>query len=138
MTLWGRFGSRLEAAALLLVAGPAYRLLPTNTFLRWWTPPPRRRCGMRVVDVDGLARAVDDVLAVSRRRNCLTRSLMLYRMLRRRGVEVELRIGVRREGAEGIAGHAWLLLDGSPCCPYGPDPSGYVVTLDYPNEGPDH
>lgn len=41
------------------------------------------------------------------RRTCLTRSVVLYHLLRRSGVPVELCIGVRRENQE-FAAHAWL------------------------------
>ena len=44
---------------------------------------------------------------------CLTRSLLLVWLLRRRGVDTELRIGVRRiEG--GIDSHAWVEHEGRP------------------------
>lgn len=39
--------------------------------------------------------------------NCLKRSLALWWLLRRRGIETELRIGVRR-GDEGFLAHAWI------------------------------
>ncbi len=47
---------------------------------------------------------------------CLPRSLALQRMLARRGIASELRIGVRKEsnGAGGIAAHAWVEVDGVP------------------------
>ena len=44
---------------------------------------------------------------------CLERSIVLRQMLRRRGVEAELKIGVRREG-EKVRAHAWLEHDGRP------------------------
>jgi hypothetical protein len=45
--------------------------------------------------------------------NCLERSLLVYRYLLREGARPELVCGVERTG-EGIAGHAWVLLDGRP------------------------
>lgn len=41
---------------------------------------------------------------------CLTRSLVLVRLLARRGIETTLVIGVRAE--DGFAAHAWVELDG--------------------------
>jgi hypothetical protein len=38
---------------------------------------------------------------------CLRRSLVLWWLLRRRGVDSRLRIGVRKE-AEGLLAHAWV------------------------------
>lgn len=43
--------------------------------------------------------------------SCLARSLLLVRLLRRRGQPGELRIGVRRSG-HGIESHAWVELQG--------------------------
>jgi len=44
---------------------------------------------------------------------CLVRSLALQAMLRRRGVETSLRIGVRKVET-ALEGHAWLEHDGRP------------------------
>lgn len=45
--------------------------------------------------------------------NCLTRSLVLAWLLRRRGISFELRIGVRLSG--GVLGaHAWVECEGVP------------------------
>lgn len=43
------------------------------------------------------------------RANCLQRSLVLWWLLRRRGLEGDLRIGVRRDPASGVLEfHAWI------------------------------
>ncbi len=42
---------------------------------------------------------------------CLARSLTLWTLLRRRGVETELRVGYRKRD-EKIEGHAWLEYEG--------------------------
>lgn len=44
---------------------------------------------------------------------CLERSLTRQRMLRKRGVEAELKIGVQKQGP-GLEAHAWLEIDGQP------------------------
>ncbi len=41
---------------------------------------------------------------------CLTRSLVLYRLLRARGIPCQLRIGLRRK-EEALEGHAWTETD---------------------------
>lgn len=46
-------------------------------------------------------------------RTCLKESLVLLRLLRRRGVSAHLRLGVRKEGARLVA-HAWIEHDGAP------------------------
>ena len=58
------------------------------------------------------------LIAVAARRGpwrvgCLRESLLLWWLLRRRGADAELRVGVR-EAAGGIAAHAWVELDGRP------------------------
>ncbi len=47
------------------------------------------------------------------RARCLEQALVCQRLLARRGVAAELRIGVRRAGA-GLAAHAWLEAGGRP------------------------
>lgn len=47
------------------------------------------------------------------RKTCLTRSVVLFHLLRRSGVPVELCIGVKRE-QDGMAAHAWLVREGAP------------------------
>lgn len=42
---------------------------------------------------------------------CLRQALLVYGMLRRRGLQPELKLGVRREGAD-FAAHAWVELSG--------------------------
>lgn len=42
---------------------------------------------------------------------CLRQSLLLYWMLRRRGLAPELRLGVRRESGD-LDAHAWVEVDG--------------------------
>lgn len=44
---------------------------------------------------------------------CLERSLVLVWCLRRKGLPAQLEIGFRRTEA-GVAGHAWVVLDGQP------------------------
>lgn len=42
---------------------------------------------------------------------CLRQALLVYGMLRRRGLQPELKLGVRRDGG-GVAAHAWVELGG--------------------------
>jgi hypothetical protein len=76
-------------------------------------PPGADRRQVPLDDVKALAGVVDiasrHTLGTS---TCLTRSLLLIWLLRRRGVQSELRIGVRLQG--GMAAHAWVELDGIP------------------------
>ena len=45
---------------------------------------------------------------------CLKRAAVLYALLRRGGMPVELRVGVRRDAGGELAAHAWLVRDGAP------------------------
>ena len=75
------------------------------------------------------------------RANCLERSLVLWALLRRRGIDSDLRIGARKHG-ERLEGHAWVEWDGVvlndaddaqerfvvvPLPPVTPDKTGYDV-----------
>jgi hypothetical protein len=44
---------------------------------------------------------------------CLRRSLVLHRMLRKRGIAADFRIGIGKDG-ERLLGHAWVESDGNP------------------------
>lgn len=60
--------------------------------------------------------AVDDLLERLPRpwkKTCLTRSAVLYHLLRRSNVPVELQIGVKRD-RDGFAAHAWITREGRP------------------------
>ena len=43
---------------------------------------------------------------------CLRRSLVLWYLLRRDGIDSDLRLGVRKQGS-GVFGHAWVEIDGT-------------------------
>ena len=45
--------------------------------------------------------------------SCLSRSVTLWWLLRRRGVPAEIRLGVQT-GEDGLAAHAWVEVDGRP------------------------
>ncbi|HSH95784.1 MAG TPA: lasso peptide biosynthesis B2 protein [Roseimicrobium sp.] len=48
----------------------------------------------------------------SRWTNCLTHSLVLWLMLRRRGVAAEIRIGTQYDSAHRFSAHAWVEWEG--------------------------
>lgn len=72
----------------------------------WLRRIARRPCAKAASDPQRLAFLVH---AVARRLGlgCLARSLGLQFLLLRRGIESDLRIGVRREGT-GLEAHAWV------------------------------
>ena len=95
--------------------------IPVEMGLRW-LPPKKliahlgrsRPTGARrrtAIDADRAARIVDVVSAFDPiRSTCLKSSLILFRILRKRGVPATLRIGVRRD--EKFTAHAWIEFEG--------------------------
>jgi len=75
------------------------------------------RGGPETIDVGRAARLVDAVAACYPNITCLKKSLILLRLLRKRGIPAELRLGVRKVD-DDFRSHAWIecagrtLLDG--------------------------
>ncbi len=59
------------------------------------------------------ARRVDRLRPWRFRNNCLDRSLLAYRFLGMTGSDPKLVVGFE-SGTEGVAGHAWVVVDGTP------------------------
>jgi len=100
----------------LPAVGLALRLVPVRRILR-------TRCGAQSpVQLDGSgadeARHAARLVSAAARfspfpSTCLTRSIVLSRLLRRRGLAAEIKIGVRRDEVP-FAAHAWVEVDGQP------------------------
>lgn len=95
-----------------------------NTFgyarTRAWLERRSRHSAPRAATPDELesARSAARIAAIAGRRGmvtatCLRQALLLNWLLRRRGLQPELRIGVRKQG-EALDAHAWVELDGHP------------------------
>ncbi|MEP6714932.1 MAG: lasso peptide biosynthesis B2 protein [Terriglobia bacterium] len=87
----------------------------TQGILRSWSGRPRRIGRIAEPGMATIARACRAQRIVKRSLgidgSCLVRSLALWAMLRKRGIETELRVGMRkREGR--VEGHAWLEFQG--------------------------
>jgi hypothetical protein len=86
-------------------------LVPLHCLARWaWCPPigPRdlateRRLSACIIRLSQLTGLPD--------RDCLQRSLLLYRVLSRAGADPSLVVGFRRIDGR-ILGHAWVVVDG--------------------------
>lgn len=111
----------LQSAILLPLTGLGVRLLGFN---RWYAGLSRRAVGSRISattspqpEVVIIQRTLRSVRLASQHGlypgNCLSRSLTLWWLLRRQGIECDLRIGVRREQAQ-LQGHAWIEYKGYP------------------------
>lgn len=105
---------RVAAVALLAPGLARLRLDRLERVLE----PRRRRQPPRdaTATARAVAAAVDRVLAAApllRRRDCLVRGITLYWFLRRAGVDVRLVFGLGENGG-GVAGHCWLVRQGTP------------------------
>lgn len=102
----------LQAWLLLLLAGLALRLFPFSTVLRYFNPAcgaPAANLSLPVARVAWLVERAGGYCPLGT--SCLKETLVLSRLLARRGIPALLRIGVRRQ-ADVFAAHAWLELDG--------------------------
>ena len=124
---WRRFRKRPSEDRMLILR--AALILPmteiglrTFGFQRWKTlmvkfslpvhPPPSLSAGVQLETAMRTVRAVRSVeLHSLTSPNCLERSMTLWWMLRRAGVDGELHIGARKQGARFEA-HAWVELEG--------------------------
>jgi len=105
----------LQAAGLLVGLKLSLRVIGfgrTSELLARGFPLEHRRPNATVVErvrrrLDETARALPFTIS------CLPTSMALWALLRRRGVETEIRIGVRLD-PDGLAAHAWVERDGSP------------------------
>jgi hypothetical protein len=103
---WQDWGLLLEAARVALVIEIALRVLPFDTLL----------ARLEAVGTSHVLPASRVACAHAVRRayrllplqcTCLKESLVLFRLLRRRGAKVQFRLGVRKEGTL-LAAHAWV------------------------------
>jgi hypothetical protein len=108
---------RIRAGLLIARFLPAYvafatlkHMVPLQRLVRLaWRPPADRR------DHEAERRLVASVLRLSefvglRDRDCLQRSLLVYRLLSRAGAEPLLVIGFRRKDGR-LLGHTWVIVD---------------------------
>jgi len=113
---WRRLprGERRDAlaiAALIPLAALAVRAAGFSRVRRTLDRPPRLR-----VDRDAAERGLSRALARARRHapyrgNCLSQSIALCWLLRRRGVRAELRLGARIDSGV-FSAHAWVVSNG--------------------------
>jgi Transglutaminase-like superfamily len=105
---------RAMAVAATIVIPAALRVLPLRATLRLCDAWPRTRGAQ--ASADALARRVDRWLAHGRgpwRPTCLTRTLVLYTMLRQHGYAPRLHLGASGS-ARHFSAHSWVSLGGVP------------------------
>ncbi|MFL5156527.1 MAG: lasso peptide biosynthesis B2 protein [Microvirga sp.] len=97
-----------EAAAMLVLARVAVRLVPAARLLTWAGHPPRRIKRFAASEIAWIAWAVETLSGRSwMRGHELARALAAQAMLRRRGIASRLCLGVARDGAR-LAAQAWV------------------------------
>lgn len=106
-----------SAAARLPIAWIALRVAGLAR-LQAWERRAFRRGSQAGADALPEARTIAAIVEIAARHSpfpntCLSRSITLAWMLRRRGIASELRIGVRRTGAS-LEAHAWVECAGVP------------------------
>ena len=87
--------------------------LPRLVRLMWRGDRARPVRPEREARIADLARVVYRSEHVSRRGNCLERSLVLYRYLSAAGADPQLVVGIR-SGEAAVRGHAWIAVRGDP------------------------
>lgn len=126
---------RLRAATACIVLPPLVRFVSLERLARWSTH--ELEATQDRIDPNMLAQWVTDFLHRLPRPwypTCLRRTIVLYHLLRRAGLAVELWIGVQRSAESGaIAAHAWLVRDGEPYLePDDTTPGQYRVIARFP------
>jgi len=109
----------LEAVTALPIAWLAVRLLGFRICRAAFEEPARAARNSRFLETDTLniAKRIARLEAVTAanlffRTSCLEQSLVLCRLLRRRGINAGLRIGARKE-ADRFEAHAWVEMAGN-------------------------
>lgn len=103
----------VEAAILLPIVSLGLRTVGLKAIQRYLDRERSSPARQSLIEARRLAALVE---AAARRspmkHNCLQRSVVLWRVLRRRELEAELRMGVSGDRANGRRFHAWVEHDG--------------------------
>ena len=112
---WQDWRLLLEAGRLAVFTEVALCVVPFDKLLTWLAAPDVMVPIAAASSHSACEQAVDRAyrLLFPLHRTCLTESLVLLRMLRRRGVNVRLCLGVRKNG-DRLAAHAWIERSGTP------------------------
>ena len=97
-----------EAAVMLVLAQLAARFVSPARIFAWADRPPRRIRRFAVDEIGWVSWAIEN-LGTKPWMNapCLPRALAAHAMLRRRGIESRLCLGVARERG-ALSAHAWV------------------------------
>lgn len=139
-----RFARSRPAEALLvarMAAGVAsfsllLKFLPLPRALSLFSPRKKKssHTDRSSVSDERIARLLDALLAINVlcfTPTCWKRAAALHRQLALRGRETRVLFGLRREGTDLLAGHAWLESGGEPL--FEDAPPRYAVTYSFPS-----
>jgi len=119
LALSGRERAQFVGLAAALAAVHASLALVGYVRTRRWVERFTAGRAQRAATAEDLeaARRLARLAAIAGRRgpvqaSCLRQSLVLHGWLRRRGLNPEIVIGVRRDGGAALDAHAWIELDG--------------------------
>ena len=111
---WPDWRLLFEAGCLAVFIEIALRALPFNELLARLEALGARIPVAPASVRSACARAVDRTYRhLPLARSCLRESLVLFRLLRKRGINVRLLVGVRKIG-DRLEAHAWIEQDGTP------------------------
>lgn len=110
-------GLLMSAACLLPIVATSLKTVGLQRTQSWLT---RNSFGPMVPQTEqtqaNVRRAAQMVAVACRRHplrsNCLPRTIVLWSLLRRRGIDADVRIGVRRDTEGAVKAHAWLEWNG--------------------------
>lgn len=127
--LVARAAGWVAAVSLLIKVLPLPRVLTLVSPRR----PGRARGGTNRLSEERVAQLIDSLLAsdvLCFTPTCWKRAPVLHRYLALAGRETRIVFGLRKEGGDALAGHAWLEADGRPIFEAAaPD---YTVTYTFP------
>lgn len=107
---WRTAAAICRLAPWYVVLGAVKRFVPLPTLVRWSYQPARSRSGADPRQIAANVLRTGDLTGIPDR-DCLQRSLVLYRELSGAGLNPELAVGFRH--ADGrLAGHAWVSVAG--------------------------
>jgi hypothetical protein len=132
--------SRWRTAAAICRLAPWYvafgavkRFVPLATLVRWSYRPASGRAGLDPRQIAANVLRTGDVTGIPDR-DCLQRSLVLYRELSGAGLNPELAVGFKYANGR-LAGHAWVSVAGSIVAEPDLDASGFTQILRFGERG---
>jgi transglutaminase superfamily protein len=126
--------SAIRLASAYAAFGVLKHLLPLTTLARWsWRDPSGSHSPSDEQRVIGRAIWVRRLIGRTDR-DCLQRSLVLYRELSRAGADPTLMVGFARSDG-GIRGHAWVVTRGTAVAELPAEVAGFVPAVSFGRRG---